>query len=279
MFSDEESRAGVFVPMLKGYFEEPVHTRRKAELVAEYVRLFQHVTHHGTYIDGFAGPQAPEDVQSWAARLVLELEPPWLRHFYLYDADAERYEDLEDLRAAFPEREIIVEQGDFNVEVDKLLGSGVIGEREATFCLLDQRTFECQWSTVEKLAHHKRGYKIELFYFLAHGWMERAVKGTTLHKDTIDRWWGGTNWKQFMQGYRGERQFRFAERFVTELGYRFAQPFPIYSADHQGATMYYMILASDHPEAPKFMARAYQEVIKRALPERDPRQTDFLSEL
>jgi len=45
----------------------------------------------------------------------------------------------------------IVFCGDFNAKVDSILSSRRIGEKEATFCLLDQRTFECHWSTVKKL--------------------------------------------------------------------------------------------------------------------------------
>jgi hypothetical protein len=52
-------------------------------------------------------------------------------------------------------RDIHIYHGDFNSKID---------EKEATFCLLDQRTFECDWQTVEKLARYKKsGNKIELF--------------------------------------------------------------------------------------------------------------------
>src|SRR5436305_974600 len=61
-------------------------TDNKAKLIERYVYYFLQVTHHGTYIDGFAGPQSEEDdANPWAARLVLELEPRWLRHFYLFE--------------------------------------------------------------------------------------------------------------------------------------------------------------------------------------------------
>ena len=38
---------------------------------------------NGTYIDGFAGPQDPERPETWAAKLVLEMEPKWFRDFWL----------------------------------------------------------------------------------------------------------------------------------------------------------------------------------------------------
>jgi len=51
----------------------------KAQLIQNYLRLFLYITRHGVYIDGFAGPQDKENPQSWAAKLVLELTPPWMK--------------------------------------------------------------------------------------------------------------------------------------------------------------------------------------------------------
>ncbi len=87
-------------------------------------------------------------------------------------------------------RKIHIYQGGFNNEVDEMLGGDIITEKEATLCLLDQRTFECHWQSIEKLAsYEKSGNKIEQFYFLANGWLERALAA---QKDTavLARWWG-----------------------------------------------------------------------------------------
>jgi three-Cys-motif partner protein len=76
-----------------------------------------------------------------------------------------------------PKRTIHVYHADFNEIVERILTTGAITEREATFCLIDQRTFECKWSTLERLARHKQsGQKIELFYFLAAWWFGRAFQ-------------------------------------------------------------------------------------------------------
>jgi hypothetical protein len=53
----------------------PLWTQNKARLIQEYLRLFEFITRHGTYIDGFAGPQASADADMWAAKLVLKTEP------------------------------------------------------------------------------------------------------------------------------------------------------------------------------------------------------------
>jgi len=38
--------------------QNPVWTDNKARFIMLYLRYFVYITHHGTYIDGFAGPQA-----------------------------------------------------------------------------------------------------------------------------------------------------------------------------------------------------------------------------
>jgi three-Cys-motif partner protein len=89
-----------------------------------------------------------------------------------------------------PDLDVHVYPQDFNVGVDSILKENVIGEREATFCLLDQRTFECSWTTVAKLAGFKAPHKIELFYFLANKWLDRAM-GKKNPLD-LERWWGSS---------------------------------------------------------------------------------------
>ena len=59
----------------------PIWTENKANLVKQYLFLFVQITRHGTYIDGFAGPQEQDKPALWAARLVLEMSPPLLRNF------------------------------------------------------------------------------------------------------------------------------------------------------------------------------------------------------
>ncbi len=100
----------------------------------------------------------PERPDTWSAKLVLESQPRWMRHFHLFDAAHDQVERLVELKASQlppdplrrePRRSIDVYEGDFNLLVHDLLSSGSIGPSEATFCLLDQRTFECQWATIE----------------------------------------------------------------------------------------------------------------------------------
>ena len=133
----------------------PVWTENKARLIERYLFYFVMITRHGTYIDGFAGPQEPSKPETWAARLVLESKPAWFRHFFLFEHKPKKVAALHELRARQPQRDIQVFEGDCNARIHELLASRPIRDKEATFCLLDQRTFECQWSTVVALANYK----------------------------------------------------------------------------------------------------------------------------
>ncbi|MCK6545641.1 MAG: three-Cys-motif partner protein TcmP [Thermoanaerobaculia bacterium] len=247
----------------------PIWTENKARLIERYLYYFVLITKHGTYIDCFAGPQESDKPDMWAAKLVLESKPRWLRHFHLFELDPASVKQLEDLRTIQParnkkkepKREIKIYPGDCNREIDKLLASKPIRPQEATFCLLDQRTFECEWATVAKLAKHKReGSKIELFYFYPEGWLARslsALKDTS----TLEAWWGRPDWQDFKALKSGKKIEAFMARFKDELGYWSVKNWPIYAREDGGRIMYHMIHATDHPAAPGLMARAYEKAV------------------
>jgi three-Cys-motif partner protein len=200
----------------------------------------------------------------WAARLVLELEPKRVRHFHLFERDPAGVRALDGLAVQHHggERIVLVHSGDMNVELVQWLAGRPISEREATFCLLDQRMFECRWSTLEALARYKReGLKIELFYFLAEKWFHRSLAAQRDPLTPIE-WWGRPDYEALYGLRRWERAGWFVERFRRELGYGFAAAWPILARSEAGApVMYYMIHATDHPEARELMARAYRAAV------------------
>jgi three-Cys-motif partner protein len=246
-------------------------TEDKAKLIERYLYYFVLVTHHGNYIDGFAGPHDPEKPQSWASNLVLQTEPRWLRRFIFCDIDPGQVERLQRLRKRHPERDIRVLDGDFNELVDDILRPSVLRRTQAAFCLLDQRTFECRWDTVAKLAAYKaEGRKIELFYFFANFWLGRAFAGSReAGIERIRDWWGGDDWDGLRSLPGLERARLFASRLRKELDYWHAHPWAIYDRDHPHRVMYYMIHATDHPAAPLLMHRAYR---KAGLKPKEPVQ-------
>lgn len=250
---------------LNGLGTKPVWTETKAKLIAGYLKLFLFITKHGTYIDGFAGPQNSEDFGSWAAKLVLELRPEWLRKFFLCELNTASFGKLQEMVNAQEEvksRKILeTKLGDFNMYVDEVLTSGNIKEKEATFALLDQRSFECDWATVCKLAGHKKsGNKIELFYFFPTGWLNRSISGLKNDKDgRMEKWWGDASWKELL-GKRSHQQVAMMVQRIQALGYVDVKSWPICEHENGGRVMYHMIHATDHLEAPKLMYRSYRKV-------------------
>lgn len=247
----------------------PIWTRNKAHFIARYLKTFTYVTKHGTYIDAFAGPQHDDSKEdSWAVKLVLENEPRWLKYFYLFEKDKQQLGELSELAKKYEggnnTQKITVVPGDCNIQLPSFLSAKPIREKEATFCLLDQRSTECDWATVQAIASYKGkngGMKIEIFYFLAQGWIDRAIK--SWKKDVeikCMKWWGRDDVSDFLRLQSYERGREMASRFKNELGYRYAYPFPIQKGEGYGRTMFWMIHASDHPRAPELMSQAYNHI-------------------
>lgn len=251
---------------LKG-LSRPLWTESKAQLIRRYLRYFVFITHHGTYIDGFAGPQYPDKPEAWAAKLVLENEPRWLRTFLLCDRDESKLARLNELKRsdAVDNRTVEIHPGDFNEQVRHILAHPEVREKTATFCLLDQHTLECHWRTLEILARHKTERKIELFYFLAVGWLGRSLAAL---KDSAKAvaWWGHDDWDQFCGLRKQQVNDIFCNRIREELGYKWVLGWPILDKARGRTIMYYMIHATDHPEAPKLMNRAYNYAVEPMEP-------------
>jgi three-Cys-motif partner protein len=247
-----------------GTLPSPIWTETKAQLIQNYLRLFLFITKHGVYIDGFAGAQDKQNPDSWAAKLVLELTPPWMKSFFLCELDKSAYSDLLSMllvQKTVRGRQIVHKQRDFNQWVEEVLASGSITDNTASFALLDQRSTECRWATVQKLAAHKqRSTKIELFYFFPTGWIHRVISETK-DKSVLDSWWGDESWQQ-IENVSQHEAAHLCLRKIQALGYRDVKSWPI-SARESGAgrTMYHMIHATDHLEAPKLMFRAYRNLI------------------
>lgn len=259
----------------------PLWTQNKALLIQTYLRLFVFITRHGTYIDGFAAPQDAAYPNAWAAKLALEMEPKWFQDFWFCDINAAGLARLKALRDEHigPKRRITVLDGDFNELVTTILNSGQITETKATFALLDQRTFECEWRTVEALSRHKTGNKIEIFYFFPTGWIDRslaAIKQSTTQKK-VERWWGRPDWAT-LRGMDGiERARMMATRFEKELSYGKAEVYPIHNQARGGRVMYHMIHATDHPDATALMVRAYRKVSGRPELDKNLKQLDLIN--
>jgi len=271
-----ESPADVKRPRTYKRIDHPIWSHNKAQFIAQYLKYFVQITKHGAYIDGFAGPQYPEHLDAWTASAVLASKPKWLRQFFLCELAPKSIAYLETLQSAQPPifdktgrllpRQVSIHPGDFNVTIDKLLRNERLTQKEATFCLLDQRTFECHWVTLQKLAAYKKPpyNKVELLYFLGVGWIHRAMSGLA-DQSQMEPWWGRSDWSLLPDMNCYDLANLVCTRFREELGYKFTAAYPIFSREENNRVMYYMIHASDHEEAPALMVRAHEKAV-RALP-------------
>ena len=152
-------------------------------------------------------------------------------------------------------------EGDFNKTVDFILWSRRITRTAATFAFLDQRNMECHWETVRKLAQFKR-QKIEIMYFLGTSWSMRSMKSAS-RPDTlaaIERWWGRPDWQELKSAQQSQLPLTFSNRFTDELGYEFVNFYPILLNEDGSKVAFHLIHASDHPQAPVLMTRAYRKI-------------------
>ena len=239
----------------------------KARMIELYIRYFLFVTHHGIYIDGFSGPQNPDRLDHWTAKRIVELRPRWIRNIFLGELKADSVYILEQMLIDQPPREkgepkrtIDLLPGDFNQTIDTILESPHITSKQATFCLLDQRCFECDWATVLKVATKKQsGNRIEILYFLPIKWLQRALSAVK-EEGKLDRWFGNSGWRDLVGKNNDYPRAVFVEKFKS-LGYRYVKAWPIYAGPDMPSTMYYMIHATDHPDAPGLMFRAYRKAV------------------
>ena len=246
--------------------ERPVWSENKAALITRYLRYFVFITRHGTYLDPFAGPQTEQSQQAWTAQMVLESEPKWLRHFHLFDRSSSQVGRLHRLATEHSDRDVRVYEGDSNQTLLAALPDGSIGQREATFCLLDQRTFECEWHLCQHISRLRPGpTKVEQFYFLATGWLSRSLAAVSTPEGAqrVKAWLGDDDYSSFRDLDSYGHVNTFIGKFRRELGYRSAKAWPIYQREGaRGVVMYYMIHATDHEEAPKLMYRAYRQAVR-----------------
>jgi len=79
----------------------------------------------------------------------------------------------------------------------------------------------------------------------------------------VEKWWGRPDWASLKGLGSYDRAETMRARFENELGYNKATMYPIHNQQMGGRIMFYMIHASDHPDALPLMVRAYRAVSGR----------------
>jgi hypothetical protein len=81
---------------------------------------------------------------------------------------------------------------------------------------------------------------------------------------------------------RDQRRDMIVNRLKSEFVYKSVKAYPIFKTERGNTIMYFMIHATDHPEGPIQMARAYRAAVRPPEPEHhqmslfpDPKRPNF----
>lgn len=174
---------------MSGHIFGGQHTETKLQCLKEYLTAFSIALRQQEfaciYIDAFAGSgertevrpalpllgsefSEPDEVTTpGSARLALEVDPP-LNTLVLIERDPIRYSALEQLKAEFPERRVILRNGDANELVQRLCknihwrGPKTVGRGIRGVIFLDPYGMEVDWKTVAAIGETKA---LDCWYF------------------------------------------------------------------------------------------------------------------
>jgi three-Cys-motif partner protein len=153
----------------------------------------------------FDGPEAtPEDVDTpGSARIALDIDPPF-DTLVLIERDEDRFDELRRLSETFPDRKVILKQGDANEHVQRLCATvpwhrqagSIRGLRGVVF--LDPFGMEVEWATVEAIG---RTQALDCWYFFPLSGLYRNAPHdpTKLDADkqrSLDRVLGAKDWRE-----------------------------------------------------------------------------------
>jgi three-Cys-motif partner protein len=149
----------------------------------------------------FAGPE--EITTPGSALIALDTDPP-LHSIVLIEEDRSRFSELEKLVREYPDRGIVLREGDANAYVQRLCANtqwrrrkvGRRGIRGVIF--LDPYGMEVSWPTVEAIARTKA---LDCWYFFPLSGLYRNAPHDPAKLDAskqaaLDRVLGATDWRQ-----------------------------------------------------------------------------------
>jgi len=263
-------------------------TRAKLRILSDHLDRFL-VASSGqserVYLDAFAGEGGGLDRLTGeefkgSARIALEASPPGFTRFRFFELGQRARELERRLIADYPGRDIRVYEGDCN-ETIPLAPEELKDIRWAPhFAFLDPDGMELEWTTLEALANHKRGYrttksakpefKVELWMLFPSGGLVRTL---TLDPDRLSeddakrttRLFGDEGWWAIYERRQAE-WFSGAEardeyvnlmrwRLERHLGYRWTHPLELRNTS--GAILYHMIFATDNQAGTQIMEHIY----------------------
>lgn len=261
-------------------------TEQKLDILSDYLAAFTKASKRaGTtvYLDLFAGQ--PENVSRersshvirGSARRALDTVPPFtVLRFFELSSNAAALDRT--LRAEYPNRNFRVIPGNCNDTIDQVLHELKPLNWAPTFAFLDQQSTEVRWTTLERLASHKRAGKpkVELWLLCASGLLPRGLKlrQAAVDDKVVERMnlmFGSTEWHDALRatrdGYLSGAQFcdeltnLMRWRLERTLGYKSTRVFKIRNT--AGREIFDMIFATDHAVGDKIMKAVYSKAMSR----------------
>ena len=232
------------------------------------------------YLDMFCGPGLDHDTEAdeiihGSPLIGLELYPK-LRRFVFVDWDGANTAQIDRfIKERGLQNKSHVLTGDCNSVVDEALSH--IPTDGATFCFLDPAQANLDWSTVEKIAAHKPGRKIEQLILFPY---DIALVRLLPRDTTSDFMWKldsegrvdavmpeTTHWRNVIRFRNGgaiaatEARRRFAYIYwkgLKNLGYKYVLS-PKLLRRPDGHPLYCLFFASDHPAGERIMKHVFSK--------------------
>ena len=278
------------------------HSFEQVSSLADYLGRFA-VAARGApsrvYIDAFAGDtinllRGSDRRFPGSAELALGVSPPFT-HVRLFERRAARATALRALpRPSGTDLEVI--EGDCNVEMARVLAG--LPAQAPSFAFLDPDGMELHWSTIRRIADHKRSYaeqhnrsKVEMWVLFSTGGMVRMLGGNREFAEAqgfpqkgarLYGAWGPWQavWEARIDGRIGPGDAKRAYLYLymdrlAGLGYKHLLVRPIENSRNE---LYEMVFATDHPAGAQIMQWAQEQDRVRPKPDTlfdvaDPRPT------
>jgi three-Cys-motif partner protein len=252
-------------------------TALKLEYLDHYLQAYRNATKSAVrgvyYIDLFANcgdcilpSGCPVDGSAWRA---LKVIPSFTKCFFAeLKPEFVNYLETRIRNAGINNTELF--PGDCNLLVDKILSH--VPKSAPSFAFLDPSGLQLRWSTVEKLASHRRGYwKMELLILYPYDMAIKRFISQETFAPALSSFYGNDVWRNeykssvLAQEDEKARRGRFVALYVNglkNLGYKFVQT---YGPLGYGRRYYYnVIFAGDHPIGAKIMNQVWSK--PRAIP-------------
>jgi three-Cys-motif partner protein len=268
-------------------------TQAKLSILGDYLDAFVRASSgpsERVYLDAFAGEGSGLDRLTGeefkgSARIALEVGQPGFTRFRFFE-QGRRAADLEArLRADYPDRDIVVSEGDCNDTIPTALSQLAQLRWAPTFAFLDPDGMELAWTTLTALAEHKKGYrttgdkleyKVELWMLFPSGGLVRTLaleeeKLSANDEQRAGRLFGTDSWRAIYErrlngrssGAEAREEYVNLMRWRLErdLGYRWTHPLQLRNT--RGVPLYHMIFATDNEAGTRIMEHVYRSAAAR----------------